>query len=118
MKKAAWLLADKTKTNLKTRLGRGATSMLGGVKVKTDKAYTETSVNIMGDYRLIWFEKGTKIRKTKGHRRDGYGRRLKRTGKGGNRGAIKPLYFFRDARQSDIDDTIFNSITESLKRIL
>ena len=73
--------------------------MLKGVKLKADKAYTEISVHIMGDYRLKWFEKGTKPRKTKGHKITGYNRsRRIRSGKGGNRGSIRPLYFFKDAR--------------------
>ena len=55
-------------------------------------------VHIMGDFRLKFFEKGTKQRRTKGHKITGYaGRSLKRSGKGGNRGSIKGLYFFKSA---------------------
>lgn len=77
--------------------------MESGIKVKADKDYCEVSVSIMGDFRLKFFEKGTAER------------RLRRGG--ANRGSIKPLYFFRQARQQDIDNTINNSITESLRRI-
>ena len=50
----------------------------------------------MGDYRLKWFEKGTKDRFTKGHKITGYAdfRHLKRTGKGGYRGKMVAEHFF------------------------
>ncbi len=59
-----------------------------GIKLRVDKAYSEVILHIMGDYRLKWFEKGTKPRYTKGHKVTGYlsNHRLKRTGKGGFRG--------------------------------
>ena len=77
--------------------------MESGVKLRADKDYCEVSVSILGDFRLKFFEKGTAQR------------RLRRGG--ANRGSIKPLNFFRKARQQDIGDTINNSITESLRRI-
>ena len=117
LKKGAEHLRDQTKIQLRTKLPNSA-SMEKGVRLKPDKAYSEISVHIMGDYRLKWFEKGTKLRKTKGHKVAGYeGRHLKRTGKGGNRGKIDSLHFFRDARQKNIDDIISKSITEQLKQI-
>lgn len=111
LKKGGQKLASQTKTKLKAKLGAGATSpnrwngktMESGVRLKADKDYCEVSVSILGDFRLKFFEKGTVQRRL---RRGGY-----------NRGAITPLYFFRDARQQDIGDTINNSITESLRRI-
>ena len=114
LKKGADQLQHQTQQVLTTRLAKSA-SMLKGVKVRADKVYTEIKVHIMGDYRLRWFEKGTKPRKTKGHRVTGYDRwRRVRSGKGGNRGSIKPLYFFRDARQSNIEQTILQAIDEQL----
>ena len=111
LKKAGQKLANQTKTQLKRSLGQGATSgnrfngktLESGIRLRADKDYCEVSVSILGDYRLKFFEKGTKQRITR------------KTG--ANRGSIKPLYFFRDARQQDYEDTINNSITESLKRI-
>lgn len=111
LKKGGQKLASQTKRSLKAKLGAGATSpnrwngktMESGVRLKADKDYCEVSVSILGDFRLKFFEKGTAQR------------RLRRGG--ANRGMIKPLYFFREARQQDIDDTINNSITESLRRI-
>lgn len=110
LKKGGQQLTSNTKTQLKRSLGKAASTpnrwngktMESGIRLKADKDYCEVSVNILGDFRLKFFEKGTKLRKTK---------------KGANRGAIKPYYFFRNARQQDITDTINNSITESLRRI-
>ena len=72
--------------------------------MKTDKAYGEVIVHIMGDYRLKFFEKGTKLRKTK---------------KGAERGLIKPHHFFANARNSEneITDAVHNSITNALNKI-
>lgn len=111
LKKGGQKLANQTKTTLKAKLGSGATTpnrwngktMESGVRIKADKDYCEVYVSILGDFRLKFFELGTAQRRLR---------------KGGaNRGAIKPLYFFRQARQQGIDDTINNSITESLRRI-
>lgn len=106
-------LARDTKAQLRAKLGAGASTpnrwngktMESGIKAKTDKAYTEVSVSIMGDFRLKFFEKGTKVRTT---------RKTK-----ANRGSITALNFFAAARadEQNISNTISNSITESLKRI-
>jgi len=90
-----------------------------GIKIKSEKAYDELLVHIMGDYRLKFFEKGTKERTTKSARTSGSGRRLKRIGKGGNRGRIKPLYFFRTARDNEglINSAIFESLDKSFKEL-
>lgn len=115
LKKGAQALQEQTQTNLKTAFS-GGSSMAKGVKLKADKAYSEVSVHIMGDYRLKWFEKGTQIRKTKGHKITGYNRsRRIRSGKGANRGRIRPYYFFRQARQGNIENIITQAITEQLK---
>lgn len=111
LRKGGRKLASQTRTQLKTKLGAGATSpnrwngktMESGIKLKADKDYCEVSVSIMGDFRLKFFEKGTRQRS------------LRRSG--ANRGSIKPLNFFREARQMNIDDVINNSLNESLSRI-
>ena len=78
--------------------------MESGIKIKADKDYCEVAVNIMGDFRLKFFEKGTRIRQTK---------------KNANRGAIKALNFFQSARsdEEEVTSIINSSISESLKRI-
>ena len=111
LKKGGQKLTSQTKRSLRAKLGSAATSpnrwngktMESGVRLKADKDYCEVSVSILGDFRLKFFEKGTAQR------------RLRRGG--ANRGSIRPLYFFREARQQDIDETINNSITESLRQI-
>lgn len=109
IKKGAKKLQSDTKAQLRSRLGTGATSarkwrsMESGIKLRTEKDYCEATVHIMGDFRLKFFEKGTKVRMT---------RKTK-----ANRGAIRPLYFFRSAQQSDIEGLISQSITEQLNKI-
>ena len=105
-------LLSETKMQLRSKLGSGATSpnrwngrtMESGIRLKADKDYCEVDVNVMGDFRLKFFEKGTKLRQTK---------------KKANRGSIKGLYFFQAARsKADEITTIINSsLAESLKRI-
>lgn len=112
LKKGASKLADSTKVQLKRKLGAGASTpnrwngrtMESGIKIKADKNYCEVAVNIMGDFRLKFFEKGTRIRQTK---------------KNANRGAIKALNFFQSARsdEEEVTSIINSSISESLKRI-
>lgn len=105
-------LAEQTKLQLRSKLGSGATSpnrwngktMESGIRVKGDKDYCEVDVNVMGDFRLKFFEKGTNFRQTK---------------KKANRGKIRALYFFQSARSKadEIEGIINSSISESLKRI-
>ena len=85
-----------------------------GIRLKTDNAYNEVSVNIMGDFRLKFFEKGTKQRYTKGRKITGYmdSHRLKREGKGSSKGAIKATHFFAKARQNE------SKIEESIIKVL
>lgn len=92
-----------------------------GVTVKGDKAYIEASVSIMNDFRMKFFEKGTKQRTTKGRKITGYTEKHKliREGKGHSTGAIKPLYFFRRARQNEtgIRYAIEKSIDNALNKL-
>lgn len=92
-----------------------------GVTVKGDKAYIEASVSIMNDFRMKFFEKGTKQRTTKGRKITGYTEKHKliREGKGHNTGAIKPLYFFKRARQNEtgIRYAIEKSIDNALNKL-
>ena len=112
MKAGGEKLLSETKVQLRSKLGSGATSpnrwngktMESGIRLKADKDYCEVDVNVMGDFRLKFFEKGTKLRQTK---------------KKANRGSIKGLYYFQAARsKADEITTIINSsLAESLKRI-
>ena len=105
-------LLSETKMQLRSKLGSGASSpnrwngrtMESGIRLRGDKDYCEVDVNVMGDFRLKFFEKGTKLRQTK---------------KKANRGSIKGLYFFQAARSKadEITAIINSSLAESLKRI-
>lgn len=115
IKKGADTLKAKTISNLKRP------SLNKGVKVRPNRAANEVAVNIMGDYRLKWFEKGTKERYTRGHKVTGYSdsKHLKRTGQGGYRGKVVAEHFFQSARadEESFYNSMMASITESLNRI-
>lgn len=112
LKKGSDKLVKDSRLQLRQKLGNGATTpnrwngktMESGIRFRGDKDYCELNVNIMGDFRLKFFERGTKIRLTK---------------KGANRGSITPLKFFMNARanESNITNTINKSIQESLNRL-
>ena len=70
-----------------------------GVRYKIAKNAKESKVHIMGDFRLKFFELGTKDRRTKGYRVVGkhwVGGRIykERKGSGGFRGRIEASKFF------------------------
>ncbi len=95
-------LKKATVSNLRAS-GSGVAALASGVRVKGNKAYSEAEVNIMGDYRLKWFEKGTAQRLTKD----------KSTRKSHSTGQIKGLNFFRRARENS-ESGIYNKIVESI----
>lgn len=105
----AMRIKDSTVSLLKQRLPASTNGkkygkpMTSGVRMKKNPAYLETMVHIMGEFKLKWFEKGTKVRKTKS---------------GANRGQIKALNFFKDAKmnESDVSSAIVESFERSIKR--
>ena len=103
IKRALNKVKKETVKNL--RLKHKSKDMSKGVKVTVKKSGDEGKVHIMGDYRLKWFEKGTKKRKTK---------------KGYNRGKIEEERFFdkaRTAKESEVFDGLESDIKkEILKR--
>lgn len=128
LRKSAQILVKRTKANLKQivknstkKSAKYGTSLQSGIKSKVNKDGTEAKVHIMGDFRLKFFEKGTKDRYTKGHKITGYeGRYLKRTGKGGYKGVITAKGFFKSA-QKETERQVFSSIdnllSESIRKI-
>ena len=97
MKKSLDPILKQTKQNLRNsgirnvnkpyigKNGKKYISMLQGVKTSVYIGDTEDSygkVHIMKEFRLKWFEKGTKERYTRGHKVTGYSdsRHLRRTG--------------------------------------
>lgn len=129
VKEGAKTLQQNTKKLFRQSMGDSATHYSKyirkpfeeGVSVKGDKAYIEASVSIMNDFRMKFFENGTKERKTKGRKIVGYTslRKLKRDGKGHNTGSIKPLYFFKKARENEtaITDAMIKSINNALRKL-
>lgn len=132
VKAGARVLRDKTKQSFRSEMGGVASNVSrftrkpfeDGITMKTDKAYVEASVSIMGDQRLKWFETGTQDRYTKGRKIVGYSgtkrNRLQREGKGHWTGRIKENYFFKKARSSSetaIDDAIKQSINNALEKL-
>lgn len=118
LKKAAKELQEASRDSLRQRIGSKASSpnrwngksLDSGIKMRADKDYTEVNVNIMGDFRLKFFERGTKERYTdKGFYRG-------RMGKSKD-GSSNYLNFFKSARDKDYTDTITSSISQALNRI-
>lgn len=126
---SANILVKQTKSNLRGVVSRTKTknkwngkTLESGVKKKISRDAREAEIHIMGDFRLRFFEKGTKDRHTKGRKITGsfyVGKRkyASRTGKGGNRGRIAANYFFRAAKQST-ERQIFNEMDNTLSRYI
>lgn len=117
--KGGRVLVDATKQSLTTKMGSAATRpikknngkgyykpLIEGVNIKGDKPYCEVKVHILGQGYLRWFETGTGLRKTS----EGY-----------NRGSIKGLNFFVNAKQSSFSQmakTISENIEKQINRIM
>lgn len=128
----AKVLQSETKKNLVARMGSSATrkglrwrkghqghpSMQEGVSMIRDTAYNTAIVSIMRDFRLKWFEKGTDHRWTGGRKKDG--RYAGQTQASNYRGAIRPIHFFREARNQEtkIETAIFESLDKTINKIL
>lgn len=95
-----------------------------GVTVSGNKAYLETVVSIMKDFRMKFFEKGTNERYIKQTGHSDYSRKKKRyiknTGKPNYRGKIIGKHFFKDATQTNkerINYAILQSIDNAIKKL-
>ena len=117
LRRGGQVAQQNVKQSLRAKVGSSAQSLEKGIRLKVDKAYSEVTLHIMGDYRLKWFEKGTKPKYTKGHKTDGYlsNHRLKRTGKGGYRGQMVATHFFREGLN---EQAIGTAITDYLDKEL
>lgn len=121
IKKGAKTLQQKTKSLYKSYMPTASNKMVQGVKVKNDKAYTESTVHIMGDYRNKWFEKGTKERRRKSNQIDHYwGKKAVYKKNGGSTGHIEGKHFFKDAQNvfdNEIQDVMNKTINDELRKI-
>lgn len=106
--------------NTKTKSKWTGKTLESGVRYKIAKNAKESKVHIMGDFRLKFFELGTKDRNTKGHRvtgkywsrGEGRGRIYKvRTGKGGFRGRIEASKFFVKGKEMS-ERQVFGSMDQ------
>lgn len=118
MKKSLDPILKQTKINLRKsgiknvnkpyvsrKTGKTYPSMLQGVKTSIYVGNTEDSygkVHIMKEFRLKFFEKGTRLRKTE---------------KGWNRGSIKPYWFFRQAVEEKSKEAS-GSLDENIRKAI
>lgn len=113
LRKASGILIKQTRSNLKGIIKSSITkkssktgkSLSSGIKSSIDRDATQSTVHIMGDFRLKFFEKGTSLRRNR---------------KGYNRGQIKPKYFFRAAKgttEAEVFSSMEKIITESIIRV-
>ena len=122
LKKGGKALQQETKVQLRQSVANthspnkwNGKTLEDGIRVKANTVYQEVLVHILGDFRLKFFEKGTKDRYTKIHKDNiNY---LKKGGKGGYRGRITASHFFRRARQNEevIQDAIFKELDKQFK---
>lgn len=126
LKEGAKVLKEQTLQQLATRVRSNTPNrwngktMASGVRLKADKGISEVMVSIMGDFRLKFFENGTKERYTKPQKNNYLASHTLKKGseKGRYTGAIKATNFFRQARENSevaIDEAIKNSLDKQLK---
>ena len=125
----AKVIQTNTKESFRRKMGEASTHFskdvggpfYDGVTLRGDRAYLEARVAIMKDYRMKWFEKGTVDRQHGYKYREGsYKRRFNKSGSSHSTGRIKPLYFFRETRQSSegqMEEAIMNSINNAYKKL-
>ena len=128
LKSGAAVLAQKTRSNLRKGLGKGANNifvvrnknyewknkpMTQGVTLNARDTYNTTvQVSIMGDPRLKWFEKGVDERYRGARKTSSKYRLMKDSGNLKSTGSIKRINFFEAAKQDD------NQITQAIERTL
>lgn len=105
VKEARSTLKGVIRKSIYSKSKKTGKSLASGIKYRINKEATEGKAHILGDFRLKFFELGTKERYRK---------------RGGKTGTIKASYFFRTARQnkeSEISSSMNNIISESIKRV-
>lgn len=128
LKKGGKALQNETKLQLRQVVSNtrkpnkwNGKSLEDGVRVKANTVYQEVMVHILGDFRLKFFEKGTKDRYTKIHKdklsTSQYINQLKKSDKSRFRGKITASHFFRRARQNEevIQEAVFKELDKQFK---
>ena len=124
LKEGAKVLKEQTLQQLESKVRSNTPNrwngktMAQGVNLKADKGISEVMVSIMGDFRLKFFENGTKERYTKPQKNNYLASHTLKKGseKGRYTGAIKTIHFFRSARENEepIDEAIKRSLDKQL----
>ena len=129
LKKSASKLVTATRRNLKsvTKHANGRNwwnnkTLQSGIRYRINKDVSEVKIHIMGDYRLIFLEKGTALRYTTGHssksvRGKKPSHRQKRKA---YRGKINAKWFFKNAREQkskEIESEINLEISKAIEKI-
>lgn len=102
---------DNRRVSTINKKGKNVTKIRRVATVKVHRGKIEAKVNIMSDFRLKFFEMGTKERHTKGHKIIGNFRK----GKGRRTGSIKAGWYFRSAQQ-DTERQIFDNMDNLLSK--
>lgn len=121
-------MAIYRKTTVTKKSGKKVNKIRRIATVKVLKKDMIVKVHILSDYRVKWFETGTKRRHTEGYMYrnkkfeyfKGLRKYYKRKGRGRDTGSIKPEWFFRDAqRQTErpIFDNMEKLVTRAIIRI-
>lgn len=130
LRQATNILVRETKQQLKSKLGRKANSrnwwngkpLQSGIKSSINKEITESKVHIMGDFRLKFFEMGTKERITTGNNKASVRGRtpIRRQRKSASRGKITSIQFFKTAKQNkenEIENSLNQLLSQSIQRV-
>lgn len=128
LKEGANVLKENTQQNLIKKLGSGATStvkykkpMTEGIGITAEKDYLEVVVSILRDFRLKWFEMGTKERYRKIRGINSKGKKyVKHDEKGGYTGFITGTHFFKEAREntSPIEEAIIRAMEAEINKLM
>ena len=117
LQKAARIIISEAKRNFKTVVKtpnskrKTGKTLSSGIKYKVNRNATESKIHIMGDFRLKYFEKGTKSRKWK---------RTNKKKEEVKTGSITGVYFFKRARtskESEVSNSMNDIISQSIKRV-
>lgn len=111
---------DNRRVSTINKKGKTVTKIRRIATVKVHRREMAAKVNILSDFRLKFFEMGTKERHTKGRKIVGEhikkGRKyLLRKGKGRRTGRIKAGWYFRSAQQ-DTERQIFDNMDNLLSK--
>lgn len=129
LKKGTNILVKEARKQLKRSVKKSTSknwwngkTLASGIKSSINREVTEGKVHIMGDFRLKFFEMGTRNRKTSGANRAfvrGSEPRW-RQHKPSQRGRISAKKFFFTARsnkEKEISDNMNNIIMDSIKKV-